>query len=89
MSEKGFSGFRKTAPILFYPGPPLSFHPPNASSCFGPAIPRWAMGGGGFLVLASRLHHKYHPSPVSSGQLHSSHATRMACSQLELEQEVG
>ena len=36
VSEKGFSGFRKTAPMLFYPkprdAPPLSFHPPQAKT---------------------------------------------------------
>ena len=48
MAEKGFSGFRKTAPILFYPKPrdaaPLFFIPRTPQVVFGP---QYFDGGGG------------------------------------------
>ena len=71
VSEKGFSGFRKTDPMLFYPKPgdrpPLIFIPRTPQVVLGPLYldggggPREARfrGGGGFPVLASRLQHTF------------------------------
>ena len=68
MSEKGFSGFWKTAPMLFYPkprdSPPLVFIPRSPQVVLGPlyldgggGVPGRPVLGEGFPVPASRLHH--------------------------------